>query len=156
MRCHNRGGLSRLNRVNIRSKQVAAAILALTGLYVGIWAAGWPHQFYDSFPGLGRHWVLALGPYNEHLVRDVGGLYLAMAVVTGWAVARRSADVFAMVGVGWLVFNVLHFAYHVRHLGMYDAADKVGNVVSQVVVIVLAAALLAPGRVSRETRLRTG
>jgi hypothetical protein len=60
--------------VNIRSKQIVAAVLALIGGYVGLWAAAWPRRFYDSFPGLGRHWVLALGPYNEHLIRDVGGL----------------------------------------------------------------------------------
>ena len=35
--------------------------------------------FYDDFPGLGRSWVAADGPYNEHLVRDVGALNLALA-----------------------------------------------------------------------------
>lgn len=137
--------------MNIRSKQIAATVLALTGVYVGLWAAAWPRQFNDSFPGLGRHWVLALGPYNEHLVRDVGGLYLAMAVVSAWAVVRPRTEVFAMVGLGWLVFNVLHFAYHVRHLDMYDGVDKAGNVVSLLAVIVLAALLLTP---SRETLVR--
>jgi hypothetical protein len=140
--------------VNIRSKQVAAAILALTGAYVGLWAAACPRQFYDSFPGLGRHWVLALGPYNEHLIRDVGGLYLALAVISAWAAIRPSSEVFAMLGLGWLVFNVLHFAYHVRHLDMYDAMDKAGNVVSLLVVIVLAAVLLVPIPVTRDTRSR--
>jgi hypothetical protein len=78
-----------------------------------------------------------------------------MAVVTVWAVVRPRADAFAMVGLGWLVFNVLHFAYHVRHLDMYDAVDKAGNVISLAAVIALAALLLAPTRASRETRSRT-
>ena len=40
-------------------------------LVVGVWALVLPRSFYDDFPAAGRHWVSALGPYNEHLVRDV-------------------------------------------------------------------------------------
>ena len=74
-----------------------------------------------------------------------------MAVVSVWAVARPSAQVFAPVGLGRLIFNVLHFGYHVRHLGRYEDVDSAGNVVSLLVVVVLAALLLAPTRGSRET-----
>ena len=37
-----------------------------------------PAAFYDDFPGLGRMWVAPDGPYNQHLVRDVGELNLAL------------------------------------------------------------------------------
>ena len=45
-----------------------------------------PQSFYDDFPGLGRAWVSVDGPYNEHLVRDVGALNLALLVlfVVAW------------------------------------------------------------------------
>ena len=55
--------------------------LAVTSLLVGVWAQFAPRSFYDDFPGLGRVWVRVDGPFNEHLVRDVGGLNLALAAV---------------------------------------------------------------------------
>jgi hypothetical protein len=137
--------------MNIRIKQVLTGILALTGVDAGLWACWWPRQFYDSFPGFGHHWVMGLGPYNEHLVRDVGGLYLALAIVAIWATVRPRAEVFAMVGLGWLGFNIPHAIYHLRHLDMFDRVDQVGNVVTLVGVTVLAALLLVP--VSRPPRL---
>jgi hypothetical protein len=132
--------------VSIRIKQVFAGILALTGLYAGLWAAAWPRQFYDSFPGFGRHWVALLGPYNEHLVRDVGGLYLAMAIVSLWACVRPRGETLAMAGLGWLGFNIPHCIYHLNHLDMYGGVDQAGNVVTLVGVVILAALLLVPSR----------
>lgn len=52
----------------------------MTGLSVGVWATLFPRSFYDSFPGFHRIWVGVDGPYNEHLARDVGSLYLALTV----------------------------------------------------------------------------
>lgn len=42
-----------------------------------------PRSFYAGVLG-----VSALPPYNEHLMRDLGGLYLALAVVLGAAGVR--------------------------------------------------------------------
>ena len=53
--------------------------LAVNGAVVGIWALFFPQAFYDSFPGMGRSWVSVDGPFNEHLVRDVGGSFLSLA-----------------------------------------------------------------------------
>lgn len=130
-----------------RTKQVTAAILAVTAVYVGAWAELAPRSFYDSFPGFGRHWVSAAGPYNEHLVRDVGGLYLALLLVSGWAVVRSRGEVFALAGCAWLVFSVPHFAFHMVHLDGFDGLDKAGNVISLGGTVVLAALLLLPSRV---------
>ena len=130
--------------MSIRIKQLASAILAATAIYVGLWAAAWPQQFYDSFPGFGRHWVAALGPYNEHLIRDVGGLYLAMAVISVWAAVVPRREIFPMVGLGWLAFNIPHCLFHFDHLDVYSAADIAGNVIALVGVVVLAALLMVP------------
>ncbi|HTO00773.1 MAG TPA: hypothetical protein VL068_08885, partial [Microthrixaceae bacterium] len=62
-------------------QRLALGYLALNSLVVGIWAQFAPRSFYDDFPGFGAVWVAVDGPYNEHLVRDVGGLNLALAVV---------------------------------------------------------------------------
>lgn len=59
-----------------------AGVLGLSAVVVGAWAAAAPRSFFSSFPLPGHHWVAPLGPYNEHLTRDVGGLYLALFVVS--------------------------------------------------------------------------
>jgi len=140
------GRRARLDRMRNRTKQVTSAILAVTAVYVGAWAELAPRSFYDSFPGFGHRWVSAAGPYNEHLVRDVGGLYLALLLVSLWAVVRSRGEIFALAGCAWLVFSVPHFVFHMAHLDGFGAADKAGNVVSLGGTIVLAALLLLPTR----------
>lgn len=56
-------------------------LLAASALTVGLWTLLVPRSFYDDCPLPGRNWVSALGPYNEHLVRDVGALNLALGVL---------------------------------------------------------------------------
>jgi hypothetical protein len=131
-------------RILIRGKQVIAAVLALSAAYVGFWAEFAPRSFYESFPLTGHHWVSVLGPYNEHLTRDVGGLYLALLVISVWAVLRPRTETFAMVGAGWLAFSVPHFIYHMFHLDMFGTADKIGNIVTLGGTVILAALLLLP------------
>ena len=64
----------------MRERRLALGILAAAALVVGAWAQFAPASFYTSFPG-GRGWVAVDGPYNEHLIRDIGGLNLALAVM---------------------------------------------------------------------------
>jgi nucleoside-diphosphate-sugar epimerase len=125
-------------------------VLLLTGLGGGLWAQLSPSSFFTDFP-LGRGWVAADGPYNEHLVRDYGGLNLALAVVT-WAAlrSRRSAHA-TTVALAWLAFAIPHFTYHLHHLDLYDGIDVAGNVVGTASTAVAALAVLAtatrrPGR----------
>src|ERR671921_197368 len=63
-----------------RRLRIGIAVLALTPALVGIWATVTPRGFYDDFPGGGHSWVSAVGAYDEHLVRDVGALYLGSLV----------------------------------------------------------------------------
>ena len=142
--------------MTLRTKQILAAALALTAAYAGVWAAFWPRQFYDRFPGWGRHWVDVLGPYNEHLVRDVGGLYLAMAVLSVWAAAAPRSRLFPATGLAWLAFNVPHAVFHMRHLDMYGSVDTTANIVALWGVVVLAALLLVPAPHRRARSRNTG
>src|SRR4051794_13996016 len=57
------------------------AVLAVTPAFVGLWATVSPRGFYDDFPGVGGAWVAMVGAYDEHLVRDVGALYLGTLVL---------------------------------------------------------------------------
>ena len=102
----------------------------------GLQAAFAPRNFFEEFP-LGRGWISAGDAvYDEHLVRDVGALFLALIVATVWCALRREA--MAAVAVAWLIEGVLHLGYHVGHLDGLGATDKTGLVVSLVVVPVLA------------------
>lgn len=121
------------------------ALSAAIGLYVGVWAAAIPERFYTSFPGFGLHWIDVDGPYDEHLVRDVGGLYLGLAAAALAALLSREAAAARVVGVAWAVFGVLHLGYHVRHLDG-SAVDRVGNVVTLGASAVIGLALLLPTR----------
>ena len=118
---------------------VALVVLAGTALLVGVWAQFFPHGFYTSFPGMGGQWVAVDGPYNEHLVRDVGGLNLALAVVTIVALVHRTSVLVRTAALAWLVYSVPHFAYHSAHLDLYDGTDIVLLIVSLAMAVVVPA-----------------
>jgi hypothetical protein len=126
--------------------RVILALLAATAAQLGLWATFAPRSFYEDFPGGGRHWVSADGPYNEHLVRDVGGLYLALAVAGVLALLWREPHVTTLLGAAWTVFSVPHLAYHGHHLGDMDTIDAAGNVLTLGGTLVLALLLLVPAR----------
>src|SRR5690348_12474658 len=126
-----------------RAIRVALVLMLISGAVVGVWAQFAPHSFYDSFPGSGHHWVAVDGPYNEHLVRDVGGLYLALTAITLVAAVWLVPAAVRVAALGWLVFGVPHFVYHFAHRDLYGTSDRVGNLVSLGVVVVLPALVLA-------------
>ena len=82
-----------------------------------MWAVVAPRSFFTAFPGGGHRWVVLDGPYNEHLLRDVGALYLARLVLTLAAARRPAPDLVRLTGEVWLVFSVPHLAYHSAHPG---------------------------------------
>lgn len=106
-----------------RIVRIALAILALVGIQVGLWAAFAPRSFYDDFPGSGRVWVAVDGPYNEHLVRDVGALNLALAVMAVVAFVTLSRAAVIAAGGAWLAYGVPHLVYHLRHTDTLDGSD---------------------------------
>lgn len=107
-----------------RTERLALFVVAVMMLPAGVQAAFSPRSFFDDFP-LGRGWAAGEGDvYNEHLVRDVGALFLALIIVTLWTVWRKRAA--RPLAVAWLVQGTLHFVYHVGHLGGYKTIDKLG------------------------------
>ncbi len=121
----------------------ALGLIALLMLPAGIHAAFAPRSWYDEFP-FGRGWIAAEGgSYDEHLARDIGVLFLALIVVTVWAVWRN--DAISAIALAWLLQGVLHLVYHVGHLDGLGTADKVGLVGSLVTVPLLAATALFAG-----------
>ena len=122
--------------------RLGTALLAATLAEVGVWAAAAPRSFYSSFPGAGHAWVAADGPYNQHLVRDVGQLDLGFAVLLLTAALLADRRLVRAVLGAYLVPAVLHLAYHLGHLGLYDTTDAVGNVTSLSLAVALPVALL--------------
>ena len=118
-------------------------LIALLMLPTAIQATSAPKSWYDDFP-LGRGWMAAEGgAYEEHLVRDVGVLFLALIVATVWSVWRREA--MTVMAIAWLIQGVFHFGYHVGHLEALDPTDRIGLVGSLISIPILAALSLSAG-----------
>ncbi len=117
-------------------------LLATAGIVVGVWALLAPQSFYDDFPGGGRSWVLALPPYNEHLVRDVGGLNLALAVLLIFAAIVMERHLVQAATAAALVYAVPHFAFHVVHLEELSTGDQVAQTVTLALAMAIPLVLL--------------
>jgi nucleoside-diphosphate-sugar epimerase len=123
-------------------QSIALAILGVTAVGLGVYATFFPRAFYDDFPN-GRAWVGADGPFNEHLVRDFGGLNLGIGFVALLALLVGGRWLILAAGGSALLFALPHFVYHLRHLDVYDGFDKAANVVSLGGAVVLAVIVLA-------------
>jgi hypothetical protein len=122
--------------------RVLLALIFVNYALVGLWAAIAPQSFYDDFPGLGRHWVSVDGPYNEHLVRDVGTLNLALAAIAIAALLRPGRYLVQVLAGASLINAAPHFLYHLFYLDAFDTSDKVLQTVSLAVTVVVPILLL--------------
>jgi hypothetical protein len=118
-----------------RSARAALGFLFLAAAVIGLTAALAPRTFYDDFPFLTR-WVELLPPYNEHLVTDVGGLYLGFAVLFAWAAWTLERTLVQAVCVAWLLAAALHLFFHAGHLDGFSTADAVAELASLALLLV--------------------
>jgi hypothetical protein len=123
-----------------RTARSALWLLCVSTALTGLTATVAPRTFYDDFPFV-AHWVDLLPPYNEHLVTDVGGLYLGFAVLFGWAAWTLERSLLRPACVAWLLTATLHFAFHVGHLEGFSTADAIAELAS--LALLLGAPLLA-------------
>lgn len=131
--------------------RLGLAALAVEMLLLGVPAAAGPRWFTDWFP-LGRGWVAATGPYNEHSVADLGYAFLGLGAVLVWAAARLGRDVCRLAGLGATVANVPHLIFHLSHpvelaVGDNLAQDGLLGVSVAVSLAVLGFALYRPDAV---------
>ena len=117
--------------------KASLAILAFAALSVGLPAAFAPQAFFDDYPFFSS-WVGLLPPYNEHLVTDVGGLYLGFGFLFVWALVKPSRQLILPLCAGWFVAQILHFIFHIGHLEGFGTADAVAQTIG------LAAMTLVP------------
>lgn len=129
----------------VTERRLLLALLFGSMVGVGVWALLFPASFYADFP-LDRAWVALDGPYNEHLLRDVGALNLALAVVLGWAFAEPSLGRVRIAAWATLVYAVPHVIYHVTHLEPFPPADAVAQSAALTLTVAAPVWLLWRGR----------
>jgi hypothetical protein len=122
----------------MRAPELARAmmlILLASVLAVGLPAAFAPQTFYDDFPFV-RSWVELLPPYNEHLVTDVGGLYLGFAVLFGWAARTLQPTLIRAACSAWLLSAAIHLFFHATHLENFSSGDAAAEIASLAFLLV--------------------
>jgi hypothetical protein len=123
-------------------RRLALLLLGVPQAGIGLWALIAPQGWYDSFPGAGRHWLPAFGPYNEHFAVDAGaGLFAAgaLAILAAIWLERRVVQV-AMVG--FLAWSVPHAIWHLTALDALGTTDNAINVTLLAVTVALPVILL--------------
>lgn len=118
--------------------RAALVVLVVVAASIGLPASFAPQSFFDDYPFVAS-WVALLPPYNQHLVTDVGGLYLGFAVVLGWAAWTLQRELVRAACAGWALMSVLHLVFHATHLDGFSPADAVAEVASLALVLVLPA-----------------
>jgi hypothetical protein len=127
------GSLDRLRSPGAARGALVVMVFALAP--IGLVATLAPQTFYDDFPFL-RHWVDLLPPYNEHLVTDVGGLYLGFTAIFAWAAWTLQPTLVRAVCSAWLLTAALHLFFHVTHLDDFDTGDAIAQVASLALLLV--------------------
>jgi hypothetical protein len=115
--------------------RLALGFLSAVAVMIGLTATASPQTFYGDFPFV-AHWVDLLPPYNEHLVTDVGGLYLGFAVLLGWAAWSLERALLRAVCVAWLLTASLHLIFHASHLDSFGTGDAIAEIVSLALLLV--------------------
>src|SRR5689334_22153180 len=135
-----------------RLMRPALAILAIGPAFVGVWATLAPRSFYDDFPGPSS-WVSPLGPYDEHLVRDVGAFQLALLAVTLFAIVTLDRRVVQAALVAAIVGGLPHLIYHLTATDALSTWDNVLSLIGLALPVVIAVVLLPRTRGATRTRL---
>jgi hypothetical protein len=120
------------------------AWFAFFGLTAGFWQQFAPESFYVDFPGFGHHWVSPDGPYNEHLLRDVGQGNLAFGTVALVALLTGGVWLARATGLAAVVANVPHQVYHQMNVDVLPTAtDQVLQTITLTAVTVAGITLAA-------------
>jgi len=117
--------------------RICLGVLGLSALAIGLPASFAPETFYTDYPFF-TALVSLLPPYNEHLITDVGGLYLGFGIIFIWAMIQPSRQLIIPVCAGWIVAQALHFAFHVSHLTGFTTTEAVTQQIGLAIYILLA------------------
>lgn len=121
--------------------RLSLALLFAPALLIGLTATIAPRTFYEDFPFV-AHWVDLLPPYNEHLVTDVGGLYLGFAVLFACAAWTLERTLVRAACGAWLLTATLHLIFHAGHLEGFSTADAIAEIASLAFLLIPPAAAI--------------
>ncbi|QJU55196.1 hypothetical protein SCB71_19380 [Herbiconiux sp. KACC 21604] len=133
--------------MSLTGRRVVLWFLSALAAVIGVWSMVFPLEWYETFPdgsatwGFGP-WIRLDGPFNEHLIRDVGAMYLALAGAGTVAALSRSLTAARAVAVAWIVFSAPHLVYHLGHLHGLATLDAVAEPISLALTLVLPIPLL--------------
>ncbi|MGE5133858.1 MAG: hypothetical protein ACM32E_13210 [Gemmatimonadota bacterium] len=113
-------------------------LLAVIQAGQGAWQYFAPRSFYDVIPT-----VAADPPFNGHLLTDVGGLNLALAVVLAAAAWRLDRTLTRVALIAYLVYSGSHLAFHAADQARLAAGPRALLITGLALLPALAAALLA-------------
>jgi len=127
--------------------RIGLLLVAAGNLELGIWGVVAPHSFFRTYPGFGHHWVSALGPYNEHLVRDFAAASLGLSVMLAAAAIWFTPRIVLIAGTAFLTATLPHFAYHVTTTESFSTADNTASLAAFVLeMVVVGLAMLTAAR----------
>ncbi|TCO52593.1 hypothetical protein [Actinocrispum wychmicini] len=114
-------------------------LLAVTQGIIGFWAQFGPTSFFEDgpIPGANSGWVALFPPYNEHLVRDYGGMNLALVVVLVVAAVKLTPLWVRTSMVATLAFAVPHTVFHIIHLEHFSRSAAIGQTTSLVLTVLI-------------------
>lgn len=121
--------MSHGDRVTRNGGAIRFVLLALgvPQALIGLWALLAPSSFYDDFPAGTSGWVEVLGPFDEHLVIDVGALFVALGFLLVFAAVRLRRETVLVAAIAWLIFAIPHLVWHLFNLEPYDTANAIAN-----------------------------
>lgn len=108
----------------------------------GVWATFFPRSFYDDFPAGAGGWVAALPSYSEHLVVDIGSLFLGTGVLMVAAGVWLERRLVAVALVTWVAWSLPHTVFHMLNLDALETGDAVAQSTVLIVTLVVPLALL--------------
>ena len=117
-------------------------VLAIPAAQIGVWATVAPRSFYDDFPGGGNAWVSPSGPYNEHLVRDVGTFNLGLLVVAIVAIVTLERRLVQASLLASIASGTPHLIFHITDTESLSTADNVASLTALALIVLAPLALL--------------
>jgi hypothetical protein len=123
--------------------RLGLVVLALPQALIGLWALIAPSDWFETFPGAGRHWLPAYGAYNEHLATDVGATFIALGLLLLGAAVYLERRLVQVALVAYLAYEIPHFVYHLGADDALSSGDQIVSAVTLALTIVLALALIA-------------
>lgn len=126
--------------------QAGLLLVAVPQAEIGVWGELAPRSFFRTFPGAGHHWLLTLGPYNEHLVRDYAAAELGLAALLVLAAVVFTRSLVLAAGATFLLATLPHLAFHLTttdHLSSTDNVLSLGGFVIEIAVVATAIVVAA-------------